>query len=116
MVAVIVVLAGRRGLVDGELLHVFPCEGAALAYGIAFALGGSGFIAAFVAWMTLRLVLKLEPGFSVEAWIDRDFYQPDGSSAALLIDGARKAGLPVCAKPGEPRPSLRDPRTNTFRA
>jgi adenylate cyclase len=50
-------------------------------------------------------VLKLEPGFSVEAWIDRDFYQPGGSSAALLIDGARKAGLPVCAKPSGPKPS-----------
>ena len=50
-------------------------------------------------------VLRLEPRFSVEAWIDRDFYQPGGSSAALLIDGARKAGLPVCAKPSGPRPS-----------
>lgn len=42
-------------------------------------------------------VLKLEPGFSAEAWVDNDFYQPGSSSAALLIDGARKAGLPVCA-------------------
>ena len=63
-------------------------------------------------------VLKLEPGFSVEAWIDRDFYQPGGSSAALLIDGARKAGLPVCArveeaaefKPGNWLPECQDER------
>ena len=42
-------------------------------------------------------VLKLEPGFTAEAWVENDFYQPGSSSAALLIEGARKAGLPVCA-------------------
>ena len=42
-------------------------------------------------------VLKLEPGFTAEAWVENDFYQPGSSSAALLIQGARKAGLPVCA-------------------
>ena len=36
--------------------------GAALAYGIAIGLGGSGFIAAFVAGMTFRLVLGRDPG------------------------------------------------------
>ena len=60
--AVIVVQAGRRGLVDGAWRHVIPCAGAALAYGTASALGGSGFIAAFVAGMTFRLVLKRDPG------------------------------------------------------
>jgi TolB-like protein/cytochrome c-type biogenesis protein CcmH/NrfG len=57
-------------------------------------------------------VLKEEPGFTAEAWVDNDFYQPGSSSAALLIDGARKAGLPVCAtaevaakfEPGNRRP------------
>jgi hypothetical protein len=41
--------------------------------------------------------LTEDPGFSAEAWIDNDFYQPGGSSAALFFDGARKAGLPICA-------------------
>ena len=43
-------------------------------------------------------VLRLEPGFTAEAWVDNDFYQPGGSSAALFFEGARKAGLPLCAK------------------
>jgi tetratricopeptide (TPR) repeat protein len=42
-------------------------------------------------------VLKLDPEFSTEAWIANDFYQPGGSSAALFAEGARKAGLPICA-------------------
>ena len=46
-------------------------------------------------------VLRLEPGFTAEAWVDNDFYQPGGSSAALFFEGARKAGLPLCAKPEE---------------
>ncbi|HEX6012014.1 MAG TPA: hypothetical protein VFY87_09495, partial [Geminicoccaceae bacterium] len=46
-------------------------------------------------------VLQLEPGFAAEAWVDNDIYQPGGSSAALFFDGARKAGLPLCAKPEE---------------
>ena len=43
-------------------------------------------------------VRRLEPGFTAEAWVDNDFYQPGGSSAALFFEGARKAGLPLCAK------------------
>jgi NhaP-type Na+/H+ or K+/H+ antiporter len=46
---VVVVAAYRRGLVSGSWLQVIPVAGAGLAYGIAVALGGSGFIAAFVA-------------------------------------------------------------------
>ena len=41
-------------------------------------------------------VLREDPGFSAEAWIDNDFYQPGSSSAALFLDGAHKAGLPIC--------------------
>ncbi len=40
---------------------MIPGAGAALAYGIASALGGSGFIAAFVAGMTFRLALGRDP-------------------------------------------------------
>jgi TolB-like protein/class 3 adenylate cyclase/tetratricopeptide (TPR) repeat protein len=46
-------------------------------------------------------VLRLEPGFTAEGWVDNDFYQPGGSSAELFFEGARKAGLPLCAKAEE---------------
>jgi NhaP-type Na+/H+ or K+/H+ antiporter len=45
----VVVIAYRRDLVSDSWLQVIPVAGAGLAYGIAVALGGSGFIAAFVA-------------------------------------------------------------------
>ena len=62
VVAAIVVHAGRRDLIAGAWRQVIPAAGAALAYGTAAALGGSGFIAAFVAGMTFRLALKRDPG------------------------------------------------------
>jgi NhaP-type Na+/H+ or K+/H+ antiporter len=46
--ALIVVQAGRRGLVDPAWLQVVPLAGAGLAFGLAEAIEGSGFIAAFV--------------------------------------------------------------------
>ena len=52
VVAGAVVFGGRRGLIERTWLQVIPVAGAALAYGIATPLGGSGFIAAFVAGMT----------------------------------------------------------------
>jgi NhaP-type Na+/H+ or K+/H+ antiporter len=61
LVAMIVIHAGRRDLIDGAWRQVIPAAGAALAYGTAAALGGSGFIAAFVAGVTLRLVLGRDP-------------------------------------------------------
>jgi sodium/hydrogen antiporter len=61
LVATIVVHAGRRGLIAPAWRQVLPAAGAALAYGIAIALGGSGFIAAFVAGMTFRAVLGRDP-------------------------------------------------------
>ena len=45
----VVVFAGRRDLIVGSWLQVIPLAGAALAYTTAAALGGSGFIAAFLA-------------------------------------------------------------------
>ena len=47
--AVIIATAYPRDLISGSWLQVIPVAGAGLAYGIAAALGGSGFIAAFVA-------------------------------------------------------------------
>ena len=47
--AAIVATANRRDLITGAWLQIIPVAGAGLAYGVAAALGGSGFIAAFVA-------------------------------------------------------------------
>jgi NhaP-type Na+/H+ or K+/H+ antiporter len=47
--AAVIATAYRRGLTSGSWLQVIPISAAALAYGVAAALGGSGFIAAFVA-------------------------------------------------------------------
>ncbi|HXV35261.1 MAG TPA: cation:proton antiporter [Gaiellaceae bacterium] len=46
--AAVIRLGVGRGLVDGLWLQTVPVAGAALAYGLAVWLGGSGFIAAFV--------------------------------------------------------------------
>jgi TolB-like protein/DNA-binding winged helix-turn-helix (wHTH) protein/cytochrome c-type biogenesis protein CcmH/NrfG len=45
----------------------------------------------------VALALRDDPGFTAEAWVNDFFFQPGGSSAALFFDGARKAGLPLCA-------------------
>src|SRR5690349_10130386 len=57
VIALIIREAGRRELITRSWLPVIPAAGAALAYGTADALGGSGFIAAFVAGMVFRLAL-----------------------------------------------------------
>jgi NhaP-type Na+/H+ or K+/H+ antiporter len=46
--AAVVVYAAGRGLVVGSWLQIVPLAGAGLAFGFAEAIGGSGFIAAFV--------------------------------------------------------------------
>jgi sodium/hydrogen antiporter len=61
LVAGIVIHAGRRDLIAAQWRQVIPAAGAALAYGIAVGLHGSGFIAAFVAGMTFRLALGRDP-------------------------------------------------------
>jgi NhaP-type Na+/H+ or K+/H+ antiporter len=47
--AAIVTVGTRRDLISGSWLQVIPVAAAGLAYGLAAALGGSGFIAAFLA-------------------------------------------------------------------
>ncbi len=55
--AAIVMVGGRRELIADAWLPIIPVAAAALAYGIADPLGGSGFIAAFVAGLCFgRLV------------------------------------------------------------
>ena len=62
VIGAVVVYAGRRDLIDGAWRPVIPAAGAALAYGTASALDGSGFIAAFVGGMVFRAVIKRDPG------------------------------------------------------
>ena len=61
LIAAIVTHAGRRDLIAASWRQVIPAAGAALAYGTANALDGSGFIAAFVAGMVFRLTLGRDP-------------------------------------------------------
>ena len=61
LIAVILIHAGRRDLITGTWRQVIPAAGAALGYGIASALGGSGFIAAFVGGIVFRAALKRDP-------------------------------------------------------
>jgi NhaP-type Na+/H+ or K+/H+ antiporter len=44
----VIVVAGPRGFVEGSWLQLVPVAGAGLAYSAAAAVGGSGFIAAFI--------------------------------------------------------------------
>jgi NhaP-type Na+/H+ or K+/H+ antiporter len=62
LVTAVVLLAGRRRLIAESWMQVIPVAGAALAYGSAAALGGSGFIAAFVAGGVFGVVLSGNPG------------------------------------------------------
>ena len=61
LIAAIVREAGRRDLISPAWRPVIPLAGAALAYGIASALDGSGFIAAFVGGIVFRLALGRDP-------------------------------------------------------
>jgi sodium/hydrogen antiporter len=61
LIAFIVTKAGERDLITPTWRQVIPAAGAALAYGLAGALGGSGFIAAFVAGLVFRLALRRDP-------------------------------------------------------
>jgi len=61
-------VGARRGLIEPAWLQIAPVAGAALSYGIAAPLGGSGFIAAFVAGMTFGAL-----------------YHPDGSGEVTFL-------------------------------
>ena len=61
VIAAIITQAGRRDLIAAEWRPVIPAAGAALAYGTASALDGSGFIAAFVAGLVFRVALRRDP-------------------------------------------------------
>ncbi len=61
LVAAIIRFAAPRNLITGAWLQVIPAAGAALAYGLAVGLDGSGFIAAFVAGGVFGGVLGRDP-------------------------------------------------------
>jgi sodium/hydrogen antiporter len=61
LIAAIIRYAEPRKLITGAWLQVIPAAGAALAYGIASGLDGSGFIAAFVAGGVFGGVLGRDP-------------------------------------------------------
>ncbi len=61
LIAAVIREAGRRDWITPAWKQVMPAAGAALAYGIASALGGSGFIAAFVGGVVFRLALRRDP-------------------------------------------------------
>ena len=54
LAAGIVVVAGRRGLVDHSWLQVVPLAAAGLAFGVADPIGGSGFIACVRGGLRVR--------------------------------------------------------------
>ena len=61
LIAFVIRQAGQRNLIAPQWMQVIPLAGAALAYGTASALHGSGFIAAFIAGMMFRLALRQDP-------------------------------------------------------
>jgi len=60
--ALVLTFAERRRLVAHEWLQVIPLAAAALSYGIAAPLGGSGFIAAFVAGLVFGVLYRSHGG------------------------------------------------------
>ena len=56
--AAVVLVAERHANVDAAWLQIGPVAGAALAYGVAVPIGGSGFIAAFVGGMVFGGLLR----------------------------------------------------------
>jgi NhaP-type Na+/H+ or K+/H+ antiporter len=60
--AAAVAVGGRRRLIEAHWLQVVPAAGAALAYGFAAPLGGSGFMAAFVAGMVFSALRRPDRG------------------------------------------------------
>jgi sodium/hydrogen antiporter len=67
--AVVLRLSQRRGLIADDWIQVVPLAAAALSYGIAAPLGGSGFIAAFVAGLVFG-VLERPPSGEVTYLVD----------------------------------------------
>ena len=76
----------KRGLIEQSWLQILPVAAAALAYGIATPLDGSGFIAAFVAGMTFGAIRRTPVGGEVTFLTDELGELLNG--VTLLVFGA----------------------------
>jgi sodium/hydrogen antiporter len=86
--ALAITYAGNRRLIERSWLQIVPVAGAALAYGLAAPVGGSGFIAAFIAGITfgaLRQPLRESDG---EATLLTDELGELLNGVTLLVFGA----------------------------
>jgi NhaP-type Na+/H+ or K+/H+ antiporter len=61
LIAALLLYGGRRDLISDAWRAVIPAAGVAFAYGTASSLHGSGFIAAFVAGLVFRGLIKRDP-------------------------------------------------------
>ena len=86
VVAAAIAFSSSRRLIEGTWLQIVPVAGAALAYGIAAPLGGSGFIAAFVAGMTFGALRRKSAGGEVTLLVDELGELLNG--VTLLVFGA----------------------------
>jgi NhaP-type Na+/H+ or K+/H+ antiporter len=84
--AAAITFGSRRALIDELWLQIVPVAGAGLAYGIAAPLGGSGFIAAFVAGMTFGVLRRSSDGGEVTFLTDELGELLNG--VTLLVFGA----------------------------
>lgn len=90
LAGVVTALAVRYGsrheLIESTWLQILPVAGAALSYGIAAPLGGSGFIAAFVAGMTFAALR--DPAQQAELTFFTDELGELLNGVTLLVFGA----------------------------
>jgi len=77
---------GSRGLIERSWVQIVPVAGAALAFGIATPLGGSGFIAAFVAGMTFGVLRR--PSEEGELTLLMDELGEGLNAVTLVVFGA----------------------------
>lgn len=68
--AVVVIVAGRRRWVSADWTQLVPIAGAALAFGLAEAVGGSGFIAAFVGGMVFGGIRRRQRGDAADSVLE----------------------------------------------
>ena len=84
--ALAVSYGSRHELIESTWLQILPVAGAALSYGIAAPLGGSGFIAAFVAGMTFAALR--DPAQQAELTFFTDELGELLNGVTLLVFGA----------------------------
>jgi NhaP-type Na+/H+ or K+/H+ antiporter len=86
--AIAITYAGNRRMIERSWLQIVPVAGAALAYGLAAPVGGSGFIAAFVAGMTFGALRQPVGESDGEATLLTDELGELLNGVTLLVFGA----------------------------